>query len=67
MTGVIDGTGALLSAVTQVLLAYLDTDLIFYVFAIYTFLGGLALTPILIKDYRNRKNGGVNEKLIDKV
>lgn len=52
MTGVIDGTGALLSAVTQVLLAYLDTDLIFYVFAIYTFLGAVALTPMMIQDIR---------------
>lgn len=63
----IDGTGALLTALTQLFLGYLQTNLIFYVFAIYTFLGGMALTPILIKDYRNRKNGVLNEKLIDKV
>ena len=52
MTGVIDGTGALLTALTQLFLGYLHTDLIFYVFAIYTFLGAVALTPMMIQDIR---------------
>jgi hypothetical protein len=57
---VIDGTGALISAITQVILGYMNTDQIFYLFAGYTFLGAISLTPILWKDYQMR-----NTKVID--
>lgn len=52
VTAVVDGWGALFSALTQVLLALVPSAWIFRIFAIYTLCAGIVLVPLSIRDYR---------------
>lgn len=56
ITGVIDAVGALFSAATQLLLAYVPHTWIFVIFTIYTLIATIALIPLTIEDYRDYLN-----------
>ena len=55
VTSVVDGWGALFSALTQILLAFVPAHWIFPIFAIYTLTAAMVLVPLTLQDYREYK------------